>query len=234
MCTLRRILLATYLMATSISCEAATLWLADNAQLFAIDTTTNEAQIVTPARDIADLAPVRDDLAWILLGRSLNKYSASGALEVVIDLATFDVKDPTRIASNSQDSSVWLTSRSGLYHFASDGSLVNTLTTSELPVAISLASDQTLWVLTSSSLAHFSTAGALIETANVGTSSFDATDRLMIDSTGSRAWIAGRTRLASIDLRNSNPMVETISLNGTAMDFAWDGSRRRVWVAFER
>jgi len=221
-------------MATSISCEAATLWLADNAQLFAIDTTTNEAQIVTPARDIADLAPVRDDLAWILLGRSLNKYSASGALEVVIDLATFDVKDPTRIASNSQDSSVWLTSRSGLYHFASDGSLVNTLTTSELPVAISLASDQTLWVLTSSSLAHFSTAGALIETANVGTSSFDATDRLMIDSTGSRAWIAGRTRLASIDLRNSNPMVETISLNGTAIDFAWDGSRRRVWVAFER
>lgn len=229
--TLRRLLLAAYLAAASVNGDAATLWLTDNAQLFAIDTATNEAHVVTPTRDIADLAPVHEDRAWILLGRSLQKYSAAGALEIVIDLAALNVKDPSRIAGNSADGSVWLASRSRLYHFASDGSLVHSLAASAPPLAISVASDQTLWVLTSRSLSHFSAEGRSLETVRTDAFPFDAADHLMVAAAGGHAWVATRGRLARIDLRRRRPAVENVSLNDAAADFAWDGVRRQVWVA---
>ncbi len=187
------------LVACAGPAAAASVWFADNANLYRVDPASNKVNKTLANAGVVAIASGSGD-TWAIVGTQLKRYDASGTLGLTVSLATVGVVQPQLLQVDPYDKSVWLSGAAGLVHLDRAGQLIATRTLSTPAGAMALHADQGIWAMVGKALTRVSPAGAVVASRDLTGIVATNPALLAIDSILGYAWIGDGASLVRVDL----------------------------------
>lgn len=210
------------------------IWYADATAIHQIRTDTNQIAVNPAVPKIRELAMNADDCGvWALDGKTLFQYDPLGNLLQQIAVASLDseLDNAHQLALDPYSNSLWLSDEKRLVHLSTQGQVIGAWNVAGPVKRLALDLDEGVWILGKHRARHYSRDGQPLATFRLARVLKDVSRQFVVDSVNGRFWLAGKHRLAWLDISTSrqSPLVLLHQHDITALTL--NPQTGVVWIA---
>ena len=197
--SLRRILVAAFLLAVPAFAGATGIWLIEGGRLSRVDFGAGSFLTAPIDERVRNVAPLGNGGAWVLSDNALTLLDDALVVQSTTKVMPDEAASFGPMAADSSDRGVWLGAGASLLHFDSHGSRMSQLPVDGPVHAIAVAGPDALFVATATALMRLDSTGAMVARFDVthmpGASSVD----LLMDPVAGFLWLVRSGAVVQFD-----------------------------------
>ncbi len=229
--------------------HAATVWVADNDKLHAIEASSNRVVKSIVRDDARVLAGGQDGALWALSKKRLARLKADGTAYFDVELKSLSLKGADYLALNGRDGAVWLAEgkeddedeydegdgkSKRVVRVDGVGQRAADFTAPGRIHALALGLDNSFWLLGKQKLWHYSPAGIQLSQIDLKPISKEKLTLLAVDSIGLWLWLAGDKQLIRLDGNAPSATAFKITLAKRVEALAIHPNSGTLWIAADQ